>query len=177
MDTLEAPKDNSISKFVAVCAQRIALPKGALVLDIPCGFGRHAHWFAQNHYRVVGADLDGIRIAAARENAPSSPCAIRWIVADIEQRLPIERGTFDLVVIVHYFSETVISQALEALRPGGWLILETFGGQGKNWMALPPLGWAAGRFCNEFQVSVLEERAVGPSKSNAAVRLMAKYRR
>jgi SAM-dependent methyltransferase len=175
MNTLEIPKDNSISKFVAVCAQRIALPKGALVLDIPCGFGRHAHWFAQNHQRVVGADLDRTRIKAATQNAPSSPYPTRWIVANIEQQLPIERGAFDLVLIVHYFSETVILRALEALRPGGWLILETFGGQGKNWMALPPVGWAGERFRNEFQVSILEERPVGPSKSNAAVRLMAKY--
>jgi SAM-dependent methyltransferase len=174
MSTLGPLKDNSISKFVATCTQRIALPDGALVLDIPCGFGRHAYWFAQKNYRVVGADLDNARINIAIENAPTSAHAIQWIVADIEQKLPIEQVAFDLVVIVHYFSEAIILRALEALVPGGWLILETFGGHGKNWTALPRLGWASSRFNSEFEVLLLTEHPVGPSKSTVAVRMLAK---
>lgn len=170
----KAPEDNSISKFVAACTQRIAVPAGASVLDIPCGFGRHSYWFAQIGCRVTGADIDKGRINAAIENAPPSRHPIRWVIANLEKELPVESGTFDLVVIVHYFSETIILRALEALRPDGWLILETFGGHGKNWMALPLLGRVMARFENEFQVSILEERPVGPSKSNAAVRLLAK---
>src|SRR3546814_2898978 len=87
--------------------------------------------------------------------------------------LPI---SFDLVLVIHYYSEGVIRWAQEILKPGGSLILETFGGHGQNWLALPTPGRVSDLLTGGFNIVSLTERKVGPLKQSSVVKVLATRR-
>jgi SAM-dependent methyltransferase len=97
-------------------------PQG-LVLDVACGYGRHAYWFYGLHHSVTVVDraqaaIDSIAI-------PSQDC--ERIVADIENGpWPLTGRQFDAVVVTNYLWRPLIPTLLASLAQGGVLIYETF---------------------------------------------------
>lgn len=92
---------------------------GRLVLDVGTGSGRHSARAAQLGAQVIAVDL-GQAIDIARRNLPDEVLTVQ---ADAE-RLPFERGAFDLVMsigVLHHLPDT--ERALAAVsrhaRPGG----------------------------------------------------------
>jgi putative methionine-R-sulfoxide reductase with GAF domain/SAM-dependent methyltransferase len=71
----------------------LELRRGALVLDVPCGAGRHSLDLAQRGYRMTGVDLSPQWIAEARRRAGDLRLSIEWRQADMRD-LPWE-GHFD----------------------------------------------------------------------------------
>jgi SAM-dependent methyltransferase len=167
---------SSISPFVRTSLGRIALPRNALVLDMPCGFGRHAIWLAQQGYRVIAADLDEERVEATRltHSTQSHPAPLNCVIADCEGDFPFFGSIFDAIFIVHYYSDQVVGRASRSLKPNGFLIFETFGAQGENWQNLPKLGTVARMLKPDFEPIYLHERPCGPNGDRAAVRSLAK---
>src|SRR5512134_2326404 len=45
------------------------LPKGSRILDLACGTGTDAVWFAQNGYSVHGVDISGEMLERAKKKA------------------------------------------------------------------------------------------------------------
>ena len=170
--TTSVPPD-SVSKFAASCITEINLPQGASVLDAPCGFGRHAHWLAGAGCRVVAVDLNEKRVHTAARQRVHAAYPISWLVADLEHCLPIHAGIFDLMIVVHYYTEKIFGIAERALRPGGHLVIETFGAQGQNWQALPVLGAVPAMLDPGFRTLNISERTVGPRMDRAVVRAHA----
>ena len=93
---------------------------GGAVLDLACGSGRHAHFFACRGYSVTAVDRDISRI---RGN-PN----IRTICADLEGGGPWPfRGiSFSGIVVTNYLHRPLFGPIVESLAPGGVLIAETF---------------------------------------------------
>ncbi len=167
-----------ISPFVRQCVGQIDLPKNGLVLDIPCGFGRHSLWLAQQGYCVVAADLDAPRVNATQiEHSQQNRAGwIGCLVADCESELPFCEAIFDMALVVHYYSERIINLVRQILKPNGYLIFETFGAHGQNWQSLPKAGVMATALKSDFEMVVLRERRAGPDKDRAVVRVMARKR-
>ncbi len=171
--SLHFPQD-TISKFVATSVAQLPLSPDARILDIPCGFGRHARWFASHGYAVVGLDIDEKRISSARELSQAASVPIQWGVADIEKLLPFPNANFDVVVVVHYVSDHIIEAARRALKPDGYLIFETFDARGQNWRTLPLRGSIRDTLEHGFEIVNIHERAVGPELTHAVVRVLAR---
>jgi demethylmenaquinone methyltransferase/2-methoxy-6-polyprenyl-1,4-benzoquinol methylase len=96
----------------------LALPVGALVLDLACGTGDLSRLATKEGYRVIGADLSAGMLAANRTGRP-------LLEADVSA-LPFADGTFDGVVCGYALRNfTDLAQALtetaRVLRPGGRL--------------------------------------------------------
>jgi len=53
--------------------RRLRLPRGARILDVPCGYGRHAAGLARRGYVVTGVDLSRAMIAEGRRRFPEGP--------------------------------------------------------------------------------------------------------
>ena len=168
------PDPHTISPFVQECSTRITLPEGALVLDLPCGFGRHTRFFASLGYQVVGLDIDENRLARARDLSVCERERIHWVVANIERTLPLRDAAFDLAVVVHYVSSNILAAATAALKPGGYLIFETFDARGGNWQALPRKDEVSEFLFRGFEIVQLRERRVGPNATRAVVRALAR---
>lgn len=171
-------QEHSISPFVAREFGRIPVTAGSLILDLPCGEGRHSLWLAANGFRVVAADIDASRVATLRNLLDRSDLSskVLTVVADAERPLPFADQMFDVVLVVHYYNGRIAEIAAPMLKPGGQLILETFGAQGNNWLHLPKSGTARALVENEFEVLRFRERPAGPQKDRAVVLLHGRKR-
>jgi SAM-dependent methyltransferase len=170
------PDPHTISPFVEECSTRITLPESALVLDLPCGFGRHTRFFASLGCHVIGLDIDEGRLARAKDLSVHECEHTGWVAANIERTLPLKDAVFDLVVVVHYVSPNILAAATTALKPGGYLIFETFDARGGNWQALPRKDEVSEFLFRRFEIVQLRERHVGPKATRAVVRALARRR-
>jgi SAM-dependent methyltransferase len=98
------------------------VPAGARVLDLACGYGRHARFFAARGARVLGVDRD----AAALATLARVP-GIDILQADIEsESWPLGDRLFDAIVVSHYLHRPLFANLRAALGPEGTLLYETF---------------------------------------------------
>ena len=104
-------------------------PEGARILDLPCGYGRHAALLARRGFRVVGVDLSIAMLAEARRRSTEGP-RLRFRRGDM--RRITYRAEFDAVINLYtsfgYFTPAQNVAALRrmarALRPGGRLLVD-----------------------------------------------------
>lgn len=112
----------------------VDLPKGARVLDIGCGTGRHALGLAKAGLRVTGVDLAPAMVRAATAKASKAGVSGRVQFARGDAlRLPVRPAKFDLAISLceGAFGQPrlpsgdarLIREARRALRPDGVLVL------------------------------------------------------
>lgn len=118
---------------VAAMRELLALPEDALVLDAPCGWGRHTALLADAGHRAVGADLSLPLLQRAITREPASPRPARYAAADLRE-LPFRAAAFDAVLNVFtslglFLSDEedlrALREAHRLLRPGGLFLLES----------------------------------------------------
>lgn len=112
--------------------EALALPKEARILDLCCGYGRHAIELAERGYEVTGYDLSSVLLGRAWTDAVARKVSVRWIRGDVRD-LEFE-GTHDAVISmftsIGYFEDemanfSVLKRIAAALVPGGRLLIET----------------------------------------------------
>jgi SAM-dependent methyltransferase len=120
------------SRAEALAAARLAgLTPDSRILDVPCGFGRHAVALAQEGYRVVGLDRSVTQLHEARRRRGAAPGPT--LVRGDYRQIPLASGVFDaalnLLSSLGYADEDsdrlVLGEIRRVLRPGGRLLLET----------------------------------------------------
>ena len=113
---------------VAFAVRVLELRRGARVLDVPCGFGRHARLLAPRGMLVVGVDLSPAMLTEARRG--DAHPRLTFLHGDM-RRLGYE-SEFDAVVNLYtsfgYFSPRenldVLRRMARALRPGGRILID-----------------------------------------------------
>lgn len=93
------------------------------VLDVACGRGRHALAAASLGADVVAVDSDAERIAAGRRAARG--LRIQWVCDDL-RTCPLEADGFNVVMVFNYLDRARMGDIRAAVRPGGFLLCETF---------------------------------------------------
>lgn len=98
------------------------IPAGGRVLDIACGRGRHARFFARRGHPVEAVDRDPAKLAPL-----AGIPGISVTSADLENGpWPYEGQQFAGIVVANYLHRPLFPRLLAALAPGGVLIYETF---------------------------------------------------
>ena len=98
---------------------------GGVVLDVACGYGRHARWFYERNHPVALVDRAQAAIDSIASVIPASACEA--VVADIENGpWPFAGRQFAAVVVTNYLWRPLFPTLLGSLQPGGVLIYETF---------------------------------------------------
>ena len=92
------------------------------MLDLACGAGRNARHLARLGYQVEAVDRDSAALATlAGVDRISTRCA------DLEAApWPYGADRFDGIVATNYLYRPLLPALLDALRPGGVVIYETF---------------------------------------------------
>jgi len=114
----------------AFIAGALDAPAGAELLDLGCGFGRHALALARLGYRVTGLDFNERYLGIAAADAAAAGVAVEWRQGDM-RALPFA-GAFDAVYSFFtsfgYYgdaeNEQVLAGVARALRPGGRFLVD-----------------------------------------------------
>lgn len=92
------------------------------VLDLACGYGRHARHLAALGHPVLAVDRDETALATLERIA-----GVETRFADLEQQAwPMGAQRFDAIIVTHYLHRPLFADLLAALQPDGVLIYETF---------------------------------------------------
>jgi SAM-dependent methyltransferase len=112
---------------VDLIEQQLRLERGARLLDVPCGNGRHAVQFAARGYAVTGVDSSEEFVAEAR----GSSAPVDWVLGDMRE-LPWH-GTFDGVYcsgnsfgyLNNEDARGFLNGIARALKTGGRFLMDT----------------------------------------------------
>lgn len=103
------------------------LEPGTLVLDAPCGSGRHARRLVDQGHRVIALDREASLLG------PATDPALTWVCADL-RALPIAPGRLDAILCLWqsfgYFgaeeNTELLRQWARIVKPKGRLILDLY---------------------------------------------------
>ena len=127
-DGAQARRDDAEAAFIE---RALALPATGDILDLCCGFGRHAVRLAQRGHRVTGVDLSAYNLAIAAKNAAELGVAVDWREADMRDT-GLPGASMDAVINIFsafgYFDDAGNQRALDevarVLRPGGRFLID-----------------------------------------------------
>ena len=150
--TMAKVTDAQIATEVNFIEESLGLAKGAVVLDLACGTGRHAIEMTSRGYQVVGFDLSLAMLARAADEAQERDQKLNFVQGDMREMTFEE--TFDGVYAWNtsfgFFEEeknsAVISNLHRALKAGGLLLLDV---ANRDYLARqsPSLAWFEGDGC------------------------------
>lgn len=126
------PDEEAAAADALAAARLTGAPEDGELLDVPCGFGRHAVPLAGAGYRVTGVDRSEPLLAEARRRAAAGDGAPRFVAADY-RALPFADASFDgalnLFSSLGYLGDAedakVLTEIARVLRPGARLVVET----------------------------------------------------
>ena len=177
--TMHLQQHDQLAPSAWVCRFSHLIAPGGTVLDLACGQGRHARYLAGLGYRVEALDRDSAALATLDHVAGISPRC-----ADLEgSPWPYDAGRFDGIVVTNYLYRPLVAALLDALRPGGVFIYETFAA-GNEKLGRPSnpefllrpeelLQWVEGR----LNVLAFEQGMVGRPRPAVLQRICAVRRR
>ena len=124
-------RDSEAAAQARAAARLARCPDGGDLLDVPCGFGRHAIPLAESGYGVTGVDRSRSLLDEARRRAAGRA---RPALVEADYRsLPLRDGSFDaalnLFSSLGYLGDQadteVLAEIRRVLRPGARLVIET----------------------------------------------------
>lgn len=123
--------DAEARRAVHVVLDVAGIPRGSRILDLCCGYGRHALALAEDGYHVTGLDSSIYLIDRARELYPHEN--VRYVVGDM--RGPYPHAPYDAIVNFftsfgyfdhHAENEDVIRTMAGSVVPGGTVVMDFF---------------------------------------------------
>ena len=116
------------SRFVTQQLHRV--PKGR-ALDVACGSGRHALYLAAHGFEVEAIDRDAetlTRLSTTAAQRHLSHLTVKQVDLErmTDERPEFPANTYDAIVVCFYLHRPLFSWLIEALKPHGVLLYETF---------------------------------------------------
>jgi len=149
LDRLEPPFVQKECDFIE---DRLGLEKGAVILDLGCGFGLQAVELASRGYSVVGYDLSLAMLAHAADEAQERAQKLNFLHGDMREMAFEDTfdGVYSWSTSFGYFddekNQNILTRIHRALRKGGMLLLDIIN---RDYIAprQPSLVWFEGDGC------------------------------
>jgi len=104
-------------KFITQYAH---LAKGKQALDIACGNGRHSKYLTSIGFKVDALDISSVAIEQLKDERN-----IEAKEVDFDSYV-LEKNKYNLIVCTYFLERKLFPQMLEALKPDGIILMETF---------------------------------------------------
>lgn len=178
----------SPSKTLVKFANLIASHSMGPVLDVPSGYGRNALALAGQGCTVIAIDKDRKRLFALDQmsaayfaeytSVNTSFGRVYTVCADLSaDGWPVAPSSVSAIICVHFRMVDLIPGFVSSLQKGGYLYVETFGGQGENFRELPKAKQLRELLARHMELTYYKERKVGPKEfDSVAVTLFAQRR-
>ncbi len=101
------------------------MPRGR-ALDIAAGKGRNSIALAQRGIHVVAVDWSENALNSLALIAKQNELAIEPVISDLEESLPFQSESFDLVLNISFLERGLFPSLKKVLRIGGMLLFDTF---------------------------------------------------
>ena len=168
------PRDNSPSRFVATHAAEIAWNAPGPVLDVACEYGRNALCLTGHGAHVVCLDNDpaALRYIQSEGQLPANASiagCLTTIKIDLQpDSWPYPLNTVGAIISIDFTFQQLLKCFVASLKSGGYLLLETIGGHGGNYLSLPEPGFIKDVLADAVDFRYFKETQVGPSDSRRA---------
>jgi len=94
-------------------------------LDLACGVGQNAIWLAQCGFTVEAVDISLVALEHGQHAALEAGVTINFVHADLDVWQP-QAEAYDLIMGFRFLNRKLWPRLRTALRPGGWLLYQTF---------------------------------------------------
>ena len=128
--TLPFMRADQTLREVEFISDALRLGPGAEILDIACGYGRHAIELVQRGYNVTGLDLSLPLLIRAADEAQRRALSVNFVHADMRE-MAFEKqfdGAYSMLTSFGYFDEDTNLRVAErigrALKPGARFLLD-----------------------------------------------------
>jgi SAM-dependent methyltransferase len=128
--TLPFMRADQTLREVEFISDALRVAPGAEILDIACGYGRHAIELVQRGYNVTGLDLSLPLLIRAADEAQRRSLAVNFVHADMRE-MAFEKqfdGAYSMLTSFGYFDEDTNLRVAErigrALKPGARFLLD-----------------------------------------------------
>ncbi len=117
----EKYQDNKIpDEPVKLIRDYVHLATGKQALDLACGMGRHSKYLASLGFEVDALDISSVAIEQLQNLAH-----INAIEVDFDS-YTLEKEKYDLIVCTYFLERKLFPQMINALKPNGIILMETF---------------------------------------------------
>lgn len=122
------PGSGGLTPSSWIVANQDLLPPHGRALDVASGRGRHALFLAARGLAVTAIDREEAALGGLAAEARRAGLDVTTEIRDLETAPPPDLGAAwaDVIVVVHYLHRPLFPSLLRAVRPGGWLLYETF---------------------------------------------------
>jgi SAM-dependent methyltransferase len=136
----------------AFLKEALSPPAEGAVLDVACGYGRHAIELSQRGFRVTGLDLSLPLLIRAADEAQRRGLSVNFVHADMREMTYDSQfdAAYCVLTSFGYFDEEtnlrVASSICRALKPGGRFLVDTIN---RDYIVsdLPSRAWWEGDGC------------------------------
>ncbi|TAG82771.1 MAG: class I SAM-dependent methyltransferase [Betaproteobacteria bacterium] len=120
-------RTNSSEPSVFVVKHACKIRDGSTLLDVACGSGRHAIYFARRGVHVTAVDRDPNSLQGL-ESHDNIRTELRDLEGDSLSDLawPYPAQSFDTVLVCNYLWRPTLARLIDTVRIGGFLIYETY---------------------------------------------------
>ena len=128
--TLPFLRPDQTLREVEFVAAALNCPAGGELLDIGCGYGRHAIELVQRGFNVTGLDLSLPLLIRAADEAQRRALSVNFVHADMREMAFEQQfdGAYCMLTSFGYFDEEanlrVAERIARALKPGARLLLD-----------------------------------------------------
>ncbi len=127
----KAPTMDWTKQEVAFLVDTLNVQPGATLLDIPCGFGRHALELAKHGFRITGVDISTEFLLALNERVDAEQLAIEVIQGDM--LTTTIKGSFDgayclgnsFGYVDYSGMDIFVKKVAAALKPGARFVINS----------------------------------------------------
>ncbi len=109
----------------AFLKEKLSLLNKGKALVLAMGEGRNAVYLAENGFDVTGVDISEVGIEKCERLAEERGVVVHSIVADLTD-YDMGKEQYNLITNFYFYDKSILAGVIEALRPGGIFIFETY---------------------------------------------------